>query len=208
MRSKRLDTTLDTQPTAKVNFPVKVAMDKSIAAASVLSASESSRGFLGSQELSKQENISEVLYQLHRAHPRKIYPEHEEEQFKSALNVRQGGIRKSKPESKTKIKHQFPSKIQKFDVPKIMQSDMDTVEKLEEARKSDFSEIEIENGLVVSPVHGGLNIKKLQDFTRISQNTEPRYVPACVVLKIIYAGLNLFLGPSTIYDRPSYYTLH
>lgn len=174
MRSRKLDT-LDNPTTAKVNFPVKVAMDKSIAAASVLSANESSRANLGSQELSKQENISELLFQLHRGHPRKIYPEHEEEQFKLALNVRQGGIRKSKPENKTKIKHQFPSKIQKPDEPKTLQCDMGTVEKLEEAQKSDFSEIENGNGLVVSPVHGDLNIKKLhQNFTRISQSTEPR----------------------------------
>ncbi|XXG72542.1 hypothetical protein AAC387_Pa07g1611 [Persea americana] len=174
MRSRKLDT-LDNPTTAKVNFPVKVAMDKSIAAASVLSANESSRANLGSQELSKQENISELLFQLHRAHPRKIYPEHEEEQFKLALNVRQGGIRKSKPENKTKIKHQLPSKILKPDEPKTLQCDMGTVEKLEEAQKSDFSEIENGNGLVVSPVHSDLNIKKLhQNLTRISQSTEPR----------------------------------
>ena len=72
----------------------------------------------------------------------------------------------------------MPARNQKSDVVTTLLSDMDVPgEKMEEApRKSDFSELENEHGLVESPLHA-LKMKKLrQNFSRNSQNLEPRYV--------------------------------
>lgn len=179
IRSKIKVDTLDNQPIAKVPFPARVPVNKSIAAMSMIPSTESnSRAHIVSQEPAKQDNIYDAFYSLQKVSTRKVYPEHEEEQFKQALNVRQGGIRKSKADSKAKAKqHQLPARIQKSDVVTTLLSDMDFAgEKMEEVpRKSDFSEPENEHGLVESPMFGALKMKKLrQNFSRNSQNLEPR----------------------------------
>lgn len=71
----------------------------------------------------------------------------------------------------------MPARNQKSDVVTTLLSDMDVPgEKMEEApQKSDFSEPENEHGLFESPLHA-LKMKKLrQNFSRNSQNLEPRY---------------------------------
>jgi kinesin family protein C2/C3 len=208
----KVDTT-DNQPIAKVPFPARVSVNKSVAAMPMIPSTDSnsrvhigsqeqfparfsvnksvpampmipstdsnSRVHIGSQEPAKHDNISDAYYSLQKISTKKVYPEHEEEQFKQALNVRQGGIRKSKAESKAKAKHnQLPGKSQKSEAVTTLLSDMHIAgQKVEEVpRKSDFPEPENEQGLVGSPVHGALKVKKLQqNFPRISQNLEPRY---------------------------------
>ncbi|XP_050203388.1 kinesin-like protein KIN-14F [Mercurialis annua] len=146
----------------RVVFPVRIPVNKSVATMPVTTSTEAA----------KPDNTSNTLFNLHKSISRKIYAEHEEEQFKQALNIRQGGIRKTKNESKTKAKHQLPVKFQKFDAGMIMSSsNMDAIEKIEESRKSDFSE----------PENAIEKIKKLQkNFSRNSQNLEPRGIVQAV----------------------------
>ncbi|KAL5972404.1 hypothetical protein ACLOJK_041658 [Asimina triloba] len=175
IRSRLKQDTPDEQPTIRLQFPAKVSVNRTVTAMPTLSANENSKVNCSPQELNRQNNITDLLYNLHRNHPRKVHPEQEEEQFKSALNVRQGGIRKSKAESKSKLKQQLPVRMQKSDVPLTWQADADIGSKMEEARKSDFSEPENENGLTESPALVSLKMKRFrQNFARISQNLEQR----------------------------------
>ncbi|KAG7957973.1 hypothetical protein I3843_11G202300 [Carya illinoinensis] len=167
----------ENQLIAKIPFPARVPVNRSIAAMPMIPSIDSnSRVHIGSQEPPKHDYTSDAIYSLPKASAKKVYPEHEEEQFKQALYVRQGGIRKNKIESKAKAKHnQLPARIQKSEVGTLLLSDVDFAgEKTEEApRKSDFSEPENEHGH--SPTHAALKVKKLrQNFSRISQNLEPR----------------------------------
>lgn len=78
--------------------------------------------------------------------------------------------------SKAKLEPRLPARLQQNDVAMTLLSEMDASEKIEEPRKSDFSELENEHSLVGSPVLGALKMKKLrQNFSRNSQNLEPRY---------------------------------
>ncbi|KAJ6887430.1 kinesin-like protein KIN-14F [Populus alba x Populus x berolinensis] len=176
----RVKERVENQPIARVPFPAIVPVNKSIAAIPVIpSADNSSKGpYIGSQEALKQDNISKAFYNLQKVSTRKYYPEHEEEQCRQALNIRQGGIKKSKNESKVKAKHQMhPAKFHEVDVGTTMLSDIDAGEKIEEPRKSDSSEPENERLLPVSPTIGALMVKKLQmNFSKNSQNLEPRVV--------------------------------
>ncbi|KAJ6776754.1 HEAVY CHAIN putative-RELATED [Salix koriyanagi] len=177
----RVKETVENQPIARVPFPARVPINKSIAAIPVIpSADNSSKGpYKGSQEAVKQDNISNAFYNFQRVSTRKVYPEHDEEQFRQALNIRQGGIRKGKNESKVKAKFQLPAKFNKSDVGTTMLSHIYAGEKIEEPRKSDFSEPENEHLLPVSPTIGVLKVKKLQrNLSRNSQNLEPRVVQA------------------------------
>ncbi|GMP52068.1 hypothetical protein CsSME_00018032 [Camellia sinensis var. sinensis] len=174
IKSRVKPETTDNLPITKLHFPTRVSVNKSVATMPVIPSIESNGGgFLAPRDVPKQENISDAFFSFQRAISKKIHPEHEEEQFKQALNVRQGGIRKSKPESKVKAKNQLPTKIQKPDVAVTLLADIDTGGKMEEARKSDFSEPENEQGLVVSPVLSTLRVKKLQRNPSRS-NVEPR----------------------------------
>ncbi|XP_068636500.1 kinesin-like protein KIN-14F isoform X2 [Aristolochia californica] len=171
----RLDKQEEQLPSTKLNIFPKVGIIKSVLAIPVLSANENSKGLVGPEEISKQDNISDVLSRLHRAHSRKIYPEQEEEQFKIALNVRQGGIRKNKTEAKPKIKYQLPARIQKFDAGMTWPPDVDTGRTMDEAQKSNSSEIGTETAQMGSPILTSLRLKTLpQNHGTNSQNTEPR----------------------------------
>ncbi|KAK0602864.1 hypothetical protein LWI29_037644 [Acer saccharum] len=179
IRSRVKPDTIENQPISKLPFPARVPVNKSIAAmpTTITSSTDhnnNSRLYMGSQEPAKQDNIIDSLSSLQKVSTRRVYLEHEDDQFRQALNIRQGGIRKSKPENKAKAKHQLPARLQKSDMGIALLSDMDAGEKMEEARKSDFSEPE--NELLVSPVPASLKAKKVrQNFSRNSQNLEPRY---------------------------------
>ncbi|KAJ6293483.1 hypothetical protein OIU78_025457 [Salix suchowensis] len=174
------------QPVARVPFPARVPVNKSIAAIPVFpSADNSSKGpYTGSQEALKQDNISKAFYNLQKV-TRKFYPEHEEEQFRQALNIRQGGIRKGKNETKVKEKHQMPAKFHEVDVGTTMMSDINAGEKIEEPRKSDFSDPENEHLFPMSPTIGALMVRKLQrSFSKRSRNPEPRVVEPLLAGKL------------------------
>ncbi|KAG5235953.1 kinesin motor family protein [Salix suchowensis] len=175
------------QPVARVPFPARVPVNKSIAAIPVFpSADNSSKGpYIGSQEALKQDNISKAFYNLQKVSTRKFYPEHEEEQFRQALNIRQGGIRKGKNETKVKEKHQMPAKFHEVDVGTTMMSDINAGEKMEEPRKSDFSDPENEHLFPMSPTIGALMVRKLQrSFSKSSRNPEPRVVEPLLAGKL------------------------
>ncbi|KAK9024803.1 hypothetical protein V6N11_004956 [Hibiscus sabdariffa] len=177
IRSRIKADTVDNQLVSKVPFPARVLVNKSFASTTAIPSTDrnSSRVHTSSQETSKQDNISDSLNNLHKLSTKKVHSEHEDEQFRQAINVRQGGIRKSKVESKAKTKHQPPARLQKTDAAITLLSDMDTTEKIEEPRKSDFSEPENEHALVGSAVHVTLKTRRLrQNFTGNSQNVEPR----------------------------------
>ncbi|KAK8626344.1 hypothetical protein V6N13_133994 [Hibiscus sabdariffa] len=177
IRSRIKADTVDNQPVSKVPFPARVLVNKSFATTTATPSTDrnSSRVHTSYQETSKQDNISDSLNNLHKLSTKKVHSEHEDEQFRQAINVRQGGIRKSKVESKAKTKHQPPARLQKTDAAITLLSDMDTTEKIEEPRKSDFYEPENEHALVGSAVHVTLKTRRLrQNFTGNSQNLEPR----------------------------------
>jgi len=137
----KVDTT-DNQPIAKVPFPARVSVNKSVAAMPMIPSTDSnSRVHIGSQEPAKHDNISDAYYSLQKISTKKVYPEHEEEQFKQALNVRQGGIRKSKAESKAKAKHnQLPGKSQKSEAVTTLLSDMHIAGQKVEERVTSLSQ--------------------------------------------------------------------
>ncbi|MBA0567481.1 hypothetical protein Golob_012216 [Gossypium lobatum] len=171
IRSRIKADTVDNQPVSKVPFPARVPVNKSLASTTVIPSadSNSSRVHVSSQEISKQDSISDKLS------TKKLHLEHEEEQFSQALNVRQGGIRKSKAESKAKMKHQLPTRLHKTDAAVTLLSEIDAGEKIEEPRKSNFSETENENTLIGSLTSSTLKTKRFrQNITRNSQNVEPR----------------------------------
>lgn len=177
MKSRVKPDPTDHTPISKLQLPPRSSVNKSMAAMSVIPpVDNNARGLLGCQELPKPDNISEAFLSFQRSISKKGHLEHEDEQFKQALNVRHGGIRKSKPESKVRAKSQLPTRIPKSDAVVTLFSEVDTGGKMEEARKSDFSERENESGLNVSPVHSTLSVKKLQrNSTRNSQTVEIRY---------------------------------
>lgn len=194
IRSRIRPETLDNPPVMRLPFPARVPTNKSmVAVPSIVPSTDSyTRSHLASQEPpTKQDNISETLQSLQRIVSRKANVDHDDqEHFKQALNVRQGGIRKIKPESKVKSKHQNIAKNQKSDIGVALLTNVDNGKMMEEAQKSEFFEIENEHGdeRVGSPVYGNtMKLKKLQrNFTRNSQNVEPRELiqPA----ESLYAG--------------------
>ncbi|KAL0353474.1 UNVERIFIED_CONTAM: Kinesin-like protein KIN-14F [Sesamum angustifolium] len=165
---------LENQPVIKVPFPPSLAVNKSVATVPpIVPSAISTRLYpLGSQEVL----LPDALNSFQRVTLRKIPPEHEEEQFKQALNVRQGCIRKTKPESKLKIKQQTSAKVQKSGVSETtLLSDVGTCKMLEETQKVDSSDPESEQGRLALPSCGTTRVKKLhRNFSRNSQNVEPR----------------------------------
>ncbi|KOM28743.1 hypothetical protein LR48_Vigan569s001400 [Vigna angularis] len=177
IKSKVKTETMDNQPILKHPFP---AANKSLVTMPVV-ASTDTRIYVNSQETVKHENISETIFNLQKFNYKKVHQEHEEEQFKQALSaVRQGGIRKSKVESKAKPKHNqlSPFKIQKPDLTSSFIPDMEYAgeSNVESPPKNDYSEAENDLRFMESAVHGALSLKKLrQNFARNFQNPESRY---------------------------------
>lgn len=174
VRSRNKPETPENQPVMKLPFPARapVTINKSGTNIPAIVSSDKTRGYQSSREQSRQENISDVLYSLQKMSNRKL-PEHDEEQFKQVLNVRQGAIRKSKNENKSKAKHQLSTKIQiKSDVSVTLLSDGGMID---EAQRSDISESENENGFVGSNISGTIrfgNGNLPRSFSRNSQNVE------------------------------------
>ncbi|XAR67332.1 Minus-end-directed kinesin ATPase [Bertholletia excelsa] len=202
IRSRVKPDTTDNQPVTKPQFPARISVNKSVAAMPVIPSIENNtRGCLGPQEVPKQDNISDAFFSLHRGMSKKVQPENEEEQFKQVLNIRQGGIRKTKPEGKLKARNQLPVKIPKSDVSATLFSEMESDGKLEEARKSDFSEPENELGPVVSPVLVNLRAKKLlRNSSRNSQNVELREVAQ--TMDSFLSGKNEQRVPNGVFRPP------
>ncbi|KAJ1441202.1 P-loop containing nucleoside triphosphate hydrolase [Sesbania bispinosa] len=182
IKSKVKTDTADNQPILKHPFPARVPANKSLVPMPMAaSLDNNTKVHVNSQEPVKQESISETLLNLQKVNnSRKVHQEHEEEQFKQALSVvRQGGIRKSKVESKTKAKHHqlSPFKIQKPDLIPTFISDMEFAGEMtiEPPPKNDNSEPENDLRFMESAAHGALNLKKIrQNLPRNFQNLESR----------------------------------
>ncbi|GAV59639.1 Kinesin domain-containing protein/CH domain-containing protein [Cephalotus follicularis] len=176
MRSRVKPEAIENQQIIKVHYPVRVPINKTVATMPALPSSidNNSRPHMPSLEPVRQDNNSDAFYKVSS---RKVYQESEEEQqFRQVLNIRQGGVRKSKSENKANAKHQLPGRFQKTGVGISLISDMEASEKIEAARKSDLSEPENEKFLIGSPAHtAALKVKKLrQNLSKNSQNLEPR----------------------------------
>lgn len=183
VRSRNKPETVENQPVMKLPFPARapVTISKSGTNIPAIVSSDKTRGYQSSREQTRQENISDVLYSLQKMSNRKI-PEHDEEQFKQVLNVRQGAIRKSKNENKIKAKQQLSTKIQiKSDVSVTLLSDGCHGGMIDESQKSDISESENENGFIGTNISGMIrfgNGNLPRSFSRNSQNVE-RYDLYC-----------------------------
>ncbi|XP_073113690.1 kinesin-like protein KIN-14F [Elaeis guineensis] len=158
IKSKPKIVNIDDRPVSRLQFPDKSSINRSSATKSSALTNRSSSVCWNPQEIS---NL------------RTAFSEHEEKQLKSALNVRQGGIRKNMAESRIKSKHQQPFGSQRFD--------FDSGGREESRKKSNFYETENECSLVESPVYGSPRAKQLKHhMTRISQNVEPRVLVQAV----------------------------
>ncbi|KAJ4839685.1 hypothetical protein Tsubulata_041115 [Turnera subulata] len=171
--------TVENQPVSRVPFPARVPVSKSITAVPAIPSTDNNPkvASTSSQEgVNLQDSVSDTFFSSNsKFSSRKMNPEHEEEQFRQILNIRQGGIRKSKNESKVKAKHQLPAKFHKSDAEKVMLSEAIASEKKEEPQKSRFLEPENEQLVPVSPVLGGFKLKKIQKcLPTNSQNLETR----------------------------------
>ncbi|KAK7301879.1 hypothetical protein RJT34_12756 [Clitoria ternatea] len=182
IKSKVKTETADNQPILKHPFPARVPANKSLVTIPMAASTDNnSRVYVNSPETVKQENISEMLLNLQKVNSRKVHQEQEEEQFKQALSVvRQGGVRKSKVDSKAKAKHHHqlsPFKIQKPDLMPSFIPDMEITGEMtaEPPPKNDYTEAENDLRFMEPAVHGTLNLKKIrQNFPRNLQNLESR----------------------------------
>lgn len=177
IRSKAKNETIENQPVLKAPFPARVPVNKSIAAVPTVAPStdyNSVSRLYTSQDPAKQDNIVDSLASLQKVSTRRVYSEHEDDQFRQALNIRQGGIRKSKMEIKAKAKqHQVSSRLQKPDMGITLLTEMESGEKIDDTKRGEFSDPE--NEFLVSPLPSALKAKKVrQNFPRNSQNLEPR----------------------------------
>ncbi|PIA58345.1 hypothetical protein AQUCO_00500341v1, partial [Aquilegia coerulea] len=163
----------DNQHPVKLQLPTRIAVNKSVASIPEIPTSENnSRIYLGHKYIMKPEICSETLSSFQRVNWRNVHPEIEDQQMKQALNVRQGGIRKTKPETKPMLKHQFPTRMQKPEAPQLLNEE-EMSRKVEVTQRSDFSETENEHGHVESPIRVSSRVNKhRQNFARVSQNLE------------------------------------
>ncbi|XP_073158493.1 kinesin-like protein KIN-14F isoform X2 [Henckelia pumila] len=172
-RTRLKSEALDNPPVMKVPFPASVSVHKSTTSVHAIAPSKVNTRLY--QEPLKQDNFPDVLNSLQRVTFRKVNSENEEEQFKQVLNVRQGGIRKTKPESMIKARHQSSARIHKSGVADKLLSDLDSGKPLEQIKTLDFSDPENDPGPVRLPANDSNTMKKLhRNSSRDSQNVEPR----------------------------------
>ncbi|CAK9308633.1 unnamed protein product [Citrullus colocynthis] len=188
IRSKVKMETNENQPIAKPSFPARVHVNKSMAA--VPAIDNRGRVNISCQE---HENFSDALVGIQKAmastkKKQLVCQENneDEQQVKQSLNTMQGGARRSRNEGKTKAKQQqlpgaaarINNQKQPEHVATTLLTDINAAVKMEDAGKSEFSEMENEHFLVGLPLDGALKVKKArQNFPRNSQNLEPPRIP-------------------------------
>ncbi|KAL0560838.1 hypothetical protein IC582_001252 [Cucumis melo] len=185
IRSKVQTETNENQPVAKPSFLTRVHVNKSIA--SVPAIDNRGRVNISCQE---HENLSDTLVGIQKAmastkKKQLVCQENneDEQQMKQSLNTMlHGGARRSRNEGKTKAKQQqLPGTAAKINNQKqpenvvtTLLTDINAAGRMEDARKSDFSEMDNEHFVVGLPLDGALKVKKTrQNFPRNSQNLEP-----------------------------------
>ncbi|GER52710.1 kinesin motor family protein [Striga asiatica] len=159
---------LENPPALKAPYPASLSLNKPVIA-SVPLVAPVAVNLRPIYEGSKEPPFLDTL-------ERKSQPE-SEEHIKQALNVRHGGIRKTKQEVKVKInaKPHIAAKAQKSSYPEIhLLSDVCAEKLLDETQKFDFS------GLESGPGHFQLPASRMKkahkNFSSNSQNVEPREV--------------------------------
>ena len=165
----------DNPPVEKVPFRARVPSSKTPLASlpSIPPVDGSLQGNQAPFEQAKTENVSDILYGLKRVTLQRV-PEHEEEQYKKALNVRQGGIRKPKPESKVKIKNHVSAYIQKSDQD-VAAMHVNNTEQAGNKDKSQHCDLQDADNEVGSAIPYNIKPKTLhRNNSRDSQNMEPR----------------------------------
>ncbi|KAF8053931.1 hypothetical protein N665_1361s0001 [Sinapis alba] len=110
-------------PVSRTPFPARVPVAKSFATVPLNPSGENRV---------RIDNTSETLYNHQKLSARKLFPEVDEQHMRHALNIRQGGVKKTKAESiKAKGKQPSPSRFQKLDVGISLRSEADSHVKTE-----------------------------------------------------------------------------
>ncbi|XP_051126071.1 kinesin-like protein KIN-14F [Andrographis paniculata] len=163
--------TVENPPTIKVSFPSGLSVIRSVPnVPSIILPSVNTRLNQGSQEPPPPDALNGVQ----RVTLRRVNSEHED-QLRQALNNRQGGTRKAKPDNKVKIKQQPSSKAQKSSAPESLHPDVGAVKMHAVTQRIDSSEPENDQGPFGPPACGPTRSKKLhRTYSRNSQNVEPR----------------------------------
>ncbi|KAI4366209.1 hypothetical protein MLD38_022114 [Melastoma candidum] len=168
----------DGQPFIRVPFPARVPTSRSVATDLFPGPGDNNvRDHPRSQEPQKHENFFDGSPNLSKISTRRVYQEHDDEQFKRALDIRQGGVRKAKIDGKVKAKNQLPtSRTHKFEAvtTTVVTTTTYEGEKIDDPRRSDFSEPENEHVPLGFPPLGSLQVKKHQHGLKNSQNFEER----------------------------------
>ncbi|KAI4374827.1 hypothetical protein MLD38_012774 [Melastoma candidum] len=167
----------DGQPFIRVPFPARVPTSRSVATDLFLGPGDNNiRDHQRSLEPQKHDNFFDGSTNLSKISTRRVYQVHDDEQFKHALNIRQGGVRKAKVDGKVKAKNQLPtSRTHKFEA--VTTTVITTTyegERIDDPRRSDFSEPENEQVPLGFPPLGSLQVKKHQHGLKNSQDIEER----------------------------------
>ncbi|KAL0689686.1 hypothetical protein Bca4012_089364 [Brassica carinata] len=105
-------------PVSRTPFPARVPVAKSFATVPLNPSGENRL---------RIDNTSETLHSHQKLSARKLFPEVDEQHMRHALNIRQGGVKKTKAESiKAKGKQPSPARFQKFDVGISLRSEADS----------------------------------------------------------------------------------
>ncbi|XP_047340981.1 kinesin-like protein KIN-14F [Impatiens glandulifera] len=154
MRSAVKPDPVENQPLPRRPFPIGVSCNKTIVSLPFTHSTE--------KNASRQDNISDAYLNLQRTSVKKFQQEHEDEQAKQALSIRNAGFRTNKLENKGKAKNQLPTST-------TLIYDTEGGGKIEET--------ENENILAgAPPVYSVLKVKKLprNSSRNNSQNVGPR----------------------------------
>ncbi|GAA0146394.1 microtubule binding motor protein [Lithospermum erythrorhizon] len=131
-------------PVKKVLFPARVPESKG--ATTITPATQSTRiniqGYKALLGPAKKDNISETYPS--QINFRNVQRDSEKGQFQQKLDAREGSTRKSKPETKVRIKDHVSAKTEKSGVAAVLLSDTETIENKEEAQNGDVSDRENE----------------------------------------------------------------
>ncbi|WZZ27486.1 hypothetical protein YC2023_010887 [Brassica napus] len=105
-------------PVSRTPFPARVPVAKSFATVPLNPSGENRL---------RIDNTSETLHSHQKLSARKLFPEVDEQHMRHALNIRQGGVKKTKAESiKAKGKQPSPARFQKLDVGISLRSEADS----------------------------------------------------------------------------------
>ncbi|CAA0832480.1 Kinesin KP1 [Striga hermonthica] len=167
---------LENPPALKAPFPASLSVNKPVVIASVPLVVPIAVNLRPPYEGSKEQPFTDTLEGSQRVTLGKAQPK-SEEHIKQAMNVRHGGIRKTRQEGKVKInaKQHISAKAQKSTSPEIpLLSDVCAEKLLDETQKYDFSGLESGPGNFQLPA---TRMKKAhRNFSSNSQNVEPREV--------------------------------